>query len=513
MNSQTLGQMLQSSSQYYANQEAVVSPGMKLTFKEYNILTNQLANYLLHNGVQKGDRVAYLVGINGAAPISLMAIAKIGAIAVPLNFMWSKEMTEWALDHIDAKFVLYEDRFAPLVKEKILLDSIPSAQIVENHELSKRFLGELRTYSMDYPDIEVEPNDPITIVFTSGTTGLPKGVVSTHKAFIASAIKTSGTTENKPGDRFLLALPTFHISGIVIMLSQPLLKYTLVFLPQLDPKGLLDIMEQEKINLTFMPPTLLSIIVQMIEQSDYLLPSLDRFISGGSKVPVRTIKNLEEMGFKVLEVYGATETNGIVSCWKPEFGYDSCHTVGKVYLYPEVKILDRETRKELPIGQIGELAVSGDTIFQEYWKNPEATKEAFHEGYYLTGDAAKVDTDGFIEIVDRYKDVIYFSGFGGVYPSEVEKVIFEIEGIEEACVVGVQHPDFGEFPCAFVRVKEGMIIDKSQILNHVHAQLERYKLGDVVLVKDPLPKIVTGKIDKGKLKAMFLERMKRMKQL
>ncbi|WP_044640841.1 class I adenylate-forming enzyme family protein [Risungbinella massiliensis] len=503
--SSTLGGMLRSSALHYGNMEALVSPSLRITYKEYEKITNQLAHFLIDKGIQKGDRVGMMLGINPAYPIALMAVAKTGAIAVVMNYMWSQDLAEWAVDHTDCKYLFYEDQFAPKVKPKLMQSGIPSTQMVEQHTLTKHFWKEIENYPVTPPKISITGNEPVAITFTSGTTGRPKGVLANHNAFFSSGINTTATLETKPGDRFLLAMPLFHISGTIVIAYQPFMKYTLVFLPQLEPMKLLDIMENEKVNLTFMPPTLLSVMLTLIDQSDHLLANFERFVSGGTKVPIPVIKGFEELGFKVVEVYGSTESTGIVASWKPDFGYDTCHTVGKPYLFPEVVVLDRETREILPNGEIGELAIRGPQLFMGYWKNEKATKESFHQDYFLTGDAARMDDEGFIEIIDRYKDVIFFSGFGGVYPSEIEKILLEIPGIVEASVVGAYHPRWGEFPCAFVYLEEQVNLTKEDILAQVHSQVDRYKLAEVIILSHQLPRNATGKLDKNRMKEIYQE--------
>ncbi|MGA8943364.1 MAG: AMP-binding protein, partial [Thermoactinomyces sp.] len=442
----TIGNSLRSYARFHPAQEALVSPGFRISYQEYESLTNQYAHYLLEQGVKKGDRVSLLIGVNASYPLSLMSLAKIGAIAVPISYHWKQELIHWALDHVETNYILVEDQYCHFIQDYIESKNIRSIIVCNQHKVSSGLLEKLKGYPTTPPDIEVKPEDPCTIIFTSGTTGKPKGVVTSHNAFFAGAI--TGSTTYLMHSRQLFSTPTFHMSAAFSVYTQSYLGISLIYLPELSPESLLETIEKERINCLILPPNLLSILLPIIYKSDYTLSSLKRFISGGTKVPESIIRDYKKLGFEVVQAYGATELTGPISCWNPKFGYDKIRTVGKVYLLPEVKILDPETREELPPGEVGEVAVRSPQLFTEYWKNPEETKKAFYQGWFLTGDAGRIDEQGFIEIVDRYKDVIFFSGFGGIFPGEIEDVIREMEEIEDVSVAGIHHPKWAEFPCA-----------------------------------------------------------------
>lgn len=501
--SSTLGKNLRSYAAFHPKQEAIVSPGFRITYQEYETLTNQFAHYLLEQGVKKGDRIPLFLGTNGSFPLSLLACAKIGAISVPINYRWNQELIDWSIGHLDAKYILLDSLFYPLVKHHIEKGTIQGTLVAENHQICPDFIKKLKNYPSTPPNIEVNPDDPCTITFTSGTTGKPKGVVSTHNAFLASGMVMAPFIDYY--SRYLLATPLFHISGLMINCYQFYLGLTLVFLPELELNSFLNIIDKEQINFAFLPPNIFKLLLPIIYKSGASLSSLKMFLSGGTRVPVHTIQEYEKLGFELMQGYGATEGSGVLFAWTPKMGYDKAHTAGKPYLFPEFKILDPETRAELPQGEIGELAYRGPQLFKEYWKNPEATEKAFYNGWFLTGDAARVDEDGFIEIVDRYKDVIFFAGYGGIYPSEVEEVIREIPDIEDVSVVGVDDPQWSEIPCAFVRLKNESILTKIDILHYVHQKLERHKLMDVIFCDQPLPRNANGKIDKSQLKKLYLK--------
>lgn len=291
----TLGNALKSYAQFHPAQEALVSPGFRINYREYESITNQFAHYLSEQGVKKGDRVPFLIGINASFALTVMALAKIGAIAVPMNYRWNQEWIHWAIDDLEADYILVEDQFYPLVQDYVESGKVRSTLVCEHHKVSPDLLAKLQKYPDTPPDIEVKPEDPCTIVFTSGTTGRPKGVVSSHNAFFASGISCTSFVIDMYS-RHLVATPSFHISGIAPVCFQAYLGLSLVFPPELTPVSLLETIDKEKVNTVFLPPSLLGILLPIINKSDSTFISLKRFISGATKVPENIIKNYETLG-------------------------------------------------------------------------------------------------------------------------------------------------------------------------------------------------------------------------
>jgi long-chain acyl-CoA synthetase len=390
----------------------------------------------------------------------------------PEPLYWKPEMIRWAIDDLEADFLLVEDQFYPLIQTEAETGKIRHTIVCEQHKVSPGLLRTLQKYPDTPPEIEVKLEDPCTIVFTSGTTGTPKGVISSHHAHFASGISCTSLVLDRYS-RHLVATPSFHISAIAPVCFQSFLGLTLVFPPELTAESLVQTIGKEKVNTAFLPPDALGILRSLIRQSDSAFSSLKRILSGGAKVPENVIKSGESPDFEVVQVYGATELNGIISLWKPEMGLDKIHTVGKTYLFPEVKILDPETKK------------------------------AFHQGWFLTGDAGRIDKDGFLEIVDRYKDVIYSPEIGGIFPAEVEQVIRELPDVEDVSVTEVLHPQWSEIPCAFVKPAQGASLTKTEILQYVYQKLGPHKLKDVLFCRQPLPRNANGKVDKSQLRRMY----------
>lgn len=410
-------------------------------------------------------------------------------------------MIQWSIEHTEPKVIFYDDPYKEMLKSLNLSESILTVQTSYFHDLDSDFETDLQTCSSAYPDVNISGEDPVGITFTSGTTGKPKGVVFTHNNLYAAGICNGFMTEiRQTGLRMLYATPLFHASGTSVLGYQVLSGATYIFLPQLDPHLMLDTMEKEKVQSTFLPPALLNLMLPMIYQKEEVLSSLQEISTGGSILSPSVVRDYATLGYNVVQGYGLTENSGTVTFWDTRMGYHTCDSVGKPFLN-EIKVLHPHTREEVPVGQIGELAVRGPMVFKEYWRNPEATEKAFHNGWLLTGDAVRVDEEGFVYLIDRYKDVIFFSGLDAIYPSEVEKVLEKMDEIVDVSVVGVRHDRWGELSCAFV-VRKSERVTREQILQFAHTRMEKHKLADVLFV-DELPRNPLGKVEKPKLRELY----------
>jgi acyl-CoA synthetase (AMP-forming)/AMP-acid ligase II len=480
----------------------LIGPNRRISYGEYETITNQIAHYLLSQGIKKGDRIAMFPEANITFPLFYFAAAKIGAIMVPINWRWSPDLITTVLNEIEPKMIFYDGSFKELVQSLRIPVQIPVIQTSEYYDLPVQFENILRQFPSTYPNVKVSVDDPIVITYTSGSTGKPKGVVTTHKNIQAAAINNNFMGTNyEHGGRILFVSMLTHISATSVIAYQGMVGLTLIFLPEMHPTILLDTIEKEKVNWVFMVPPLLRLLLPIIYKSDHSLASLKEINTGGSPVPRSLIREYEKLGFNITQTYGCTEATGAITYWHPSMGLDTSHSVGKAFLY-EIAILDRETREKLPTGEVGELAVRGPAVFKEYWKDPEATKKALHDGWLLTGDAAYIDEKGFVYIVDRYKDVIFFGGMGAIFPSKVEAVIRQLDSVADVAVVGVKHETWGEIPCAFIVPKPDQNLTREQVFAHVYSQLPKHNLADLIFVQE-LPRNALGKVDKPQLRKLY----------
>jgi acyl-CoA synthetase (AMP-forming)/AMP-acid ligase II len=483
--------------------DALVGPKRRFTYAEFEAMSNRIGHWLLDRGVKKGDRVMMLAETNVIFPLLYFGAAKIGAITVAANWRWSPELLQWAVGYTEPSVIFYDESFRDLV-HSLNLDGTLTVQTSFQKDLEPEFETTLHTYPSTPPQVEVRSEDPACITFTSGTTGRPKGAVITHNNIYAAGIHYGFfTPAREAGYRLLYVTPLFHISGTANIGFMPLCGYTFVFMPQLEPALLLETIDRERVNSVFLVPAMLGLMLPFIYQSGLTLSSLKEILTAGSPVPENLIREYEALGFHIVQGYGMTESTGNITIWFPTMGYDTCSSVGKPFMN-EIRILDRRTREVLPPGEIGELAVRGPIVFKEYWRDPDATREAFHDGWLLTGDAARIDERGFVHIVDRYKDVIYISAVDAIYPSQVEAVLRELDGVADVALVGVQHERFGELPCAFI-VPEADLT-REQVFEFARSRMEKHKVMEVIFTEQ-LPRNPLGKVDKPVLRKLFQERI------
>lgn len=493
-----MGSVLRNRANLHPNLEAVVGPTARFTYREFNHRVNQLAHYLRDQNVKKGDRVAILCHTDHPFITILWAALKIGAIAVPLNYRLHGEELKWIVGHSRPTAIFYDGDFSSAVSTMDDIESLKErAQVTFNDQLHPDFSSIFDTYPTEEPEIELDGEDPAILTYTSGTTGKPKGVISTHTnlyhpgpaAFLHVGIHT--------GDRVLLPTPLFHISGIVMVTNAPWAGTTTVCMPKFHPDQILDLVEKERINQMVGIGPMLQMILGAIMKDDRELETLRLIISGGASVPIPLMKQYHSLGFPIMQIYGLSEYTSVATFWHPDLmGMDTCGSVGK-NMVGEVKVVDPDTGRELPRGEVGEVLIRGPQLFQGYWNNPEATARALREGWFHTEDAGKVDKKGCLHIVGRFKDVIHVSS-EKVFPAEVEDVISELDDVLEVAVIPIKDTFWGELPRACVVKQPGSPLQEEDILRHTHRKLAKHKLAEVVIT-DTLPKNGIGKVLKNVL--------------
>ena len=478
--------------------EAVVTAEVRWTYREFNERVNRLAHFLLECGIRKGDRVALLCLTDHPFATIFMATAKIGAIAVPLNYRLQPAELEGIVGDSKPKILFYDGEFSDQVKGLESIDSLKHlVQVSFGEELHPDYAVIFGKYPATETGVEVLPEDPFCLTYTSGTTGKPKGVITTHENWFTSSVNTFVPMGFRYGDRFMIPTPLFHISGIVILTSLSIVGYTLVLMPRFHPVHVWELAEKERVTHMFAVPVMLKFMLPALIESEREVESLREIITGGSLVPVELIQQYESLGFPLTVVYGASEFSGLATFWNQGMGEEKRGSVGKI-LIGEIKIIDPETGEELPAGEIGEVLLKGPQMFKGYWNNPEETRKVIRDGWYHTGDAGKLDRDRFLHVVDRYKDVIHVSG-EKVFPVQVEAVIGEIKGVSEVAVVAVKDRMWGELSRGYVVKQADVNLTEEEVLQYTHSKLARYKLSEVVFV-DELPKNSVGKVLKYRLR-------------
>ncbi|SFJ49595.1 class I adenylate-forming enzyme family protein [Thermoflavimicrobium dichotomicum] len=500
-----LGQLLVDRARTTPALEAIVDPEHRCTFQEFNHRVNQLANGLVDLGILAGDRVAILSKNRLDLMATYYAVWKIGAILVPLNTRLHIEELCYMLENCQAKAVIYDEAFVEYRTRMKEISSLDFMICMGNEKDSEdiHFDTLLRQGSQEEPSSDVQETDPAVIIYTSGTTGRPKGVIHSHVSLFESALGTLLSGEYREGDRFLCALPMFHISGAVTPLIGALHGITLVLLPEFHPAYTWEIIAKERITRMFAVPVMLNIMFQVPGWIDLDISSLRSISCGGTFVPEEMIRRFHEYGIHVLQIYGCTE-HGVATVYRSDrMGIEKCHTAGKEIFFTQVKIVSPITGDVLPPGKVGEIALKRSHSFLGYWNNPEETAKVLKDGWFYTGDLGKIDEEGFLMIVDRLKDM-FVCGGENVYPAEVEAILQAIEGVKEVAVIGVPDDELGEIPLVFIVKEPDSDLTQEDILKHCYGRLATFKCGKNVVFIDQMPRNAIGKIDKNVLREKYV---------
>ena len=339
-------------------------------------------------------------------------------------------------------------------------------------------------------------------MYTSGTTGLPKGVMHTHNTTMWSVITANTTADTQYGDRYLICLPMFHVGALNPMLSIVNLGGTGVIMSEFDPVKIWEVYGDEKITVTLAVPAMLNFMLLTYDADAHDTSSLRWVMSGAAPVPESLITTYAEMGIEIHQVYGLTETAGPACLISPEDALERVGSTGKAFFYTEVRVVD-EDGNDCGVDEPGEVWVAGPHIMTGYWNRPEATAETVVDGWLHTGDVAVIDADGFVYIQDRVKDMI-ISGGENVYPAEIENVILSMDGVNEVAVIGLPSEKWGESPLAIV-VKGDEDLTAEDVLAYTDGKLARFKQPKGVEFTDVIPRNPTGKVLKRVLRDQFAD--------
>ncbi len=485
------------------NKVAVKDKFRQLTFKEWNERSNRLANALTSLGVGKGDKFAILA-YNCIEWMEIYAAAsKGGQVAVPVNFRLAGPEIEYIVNHSDSKAFIFAKEFIEAINSIRPSLNIPETKYVcfgnERAPDGWRHSEELIAgASPTEPPVVVDGGDPWMIMYTSGTTGKPKGAVRNHEATIAEFLINIVELGFIQDDIGLLVMPMCHINSVF---------YSFVFtymgascfvynMTAFDPEDLLKTIEKERITFTSLVPTHYIMILSHPNRDRYNVSSVRKLLC--SSAPVRRSTKLEIMnyfkGVDFFEIYGSTEA-GSVTLLRPEEQLNKVGSIGREVMGTDrIKLLD-EGGNEVPDGEVGELFARTPEIFTEYWKDPEKTKQSFRGEWFSAGDMAKRDSDGYYYLVDRKANMI-ITGGENVFPSEVENVVGSHPAVKDVAVIGIPHEKWGEGVKAVVILKEGYETSEADLISYCKGKIAGYKVPKFVdFIKDEeMPRTATGKI-------------------
>lgn len=496
-----MAEALARNAQRFPEKLAVVDERRKLTHKDFHLRSNRLGNYLLRQGVAKGDRVALACGNRAEHLEFIFALAKIGAVSVPFDYGWSAQEVGAMIRFFEPSAFLIEERqetrniWEPvhdhLKPERILtLNPVNAAKAMPYEEA-------VAASADGDPSVEIDGKDPFIVMITSGTTGFPKGCVIDHETYALRSLNNAISKGLNERERGLLTLPLHFNAGRGSAMSLLYLGGTLFLLDKFNDDTFVDILEREKITYTILVPALCQRLLRN--------PKLDRIdksslnyvgITGGHLTPALAQAIMENLSPHIYEAYASTDC-GQIAILKPADRATHGDTVGQTIWAVLIKILDDDCR-EVSVGEFGEICLRSPMAIQGYYRNPEATEEFFRGGWCHTGDIGFLDGEGYMHVTGRKKNMIKSGGIS-IFPEEIEEVLSAHPGIADAAVIACHHPEWGESVKALVLPKAGATLEPESVIRFCKERLAHYKAPKSVEVVSSLPRTALGKIDRGQL--------------
>jgi malonyl-CoA/methylmalonyl-CoA synthetase len=480
---------------------ALESPdGLSLTYGQLFERSGRAANALVALGVEPGERVAVQIDKSPDVIVLVLACLRAGAVLLPLNTAYTLIELEYFLS--DAKPALTICRPDALEAVRALADKL-GLTAVESLDASRGggFAERIAAAPADFATVACVADDLAAILYTSGTTGRSKGAMLTHDNLASNALALVDIWRFTSADVLIHALPVFHTHGLFVATNVALLSgATMIFLPRFDADAIVAALPRATSLMGV--PTFYSRLVTHEGVTPAATAHMRLFVSGSAPLLAETHDSWRaRTGHAILERYGMTETNMIAS--NPYDGDRRAGTVGFPLPGVSLRIAEAETGREVAQGEIGVIEVKGPNVFKGYWLMPEKTMQEFRaDGFFITGDLARIDERGYIAIVGRAKDLIISGGFN-VYPIEIEAEIDALDGVAESAVVGLPHPDFGEGVTAIVVMAPGALLSEESVLAALQDRLARYKLPKRVFFREALPRNAMGKVQKKALRDEF----------
>ncbi len=509
-----LGDLLWRSAARTPKKTAIVYGGLRQTFAELDDVVNRTANALADRGVSKGDHIAMLSHNNHAFVVVRFALARLGAVMVPINFMLNASEVAYILDNAEASGLIAEDALAATADAAIaeaklklkvkgaireMLSATPSGW-----ECVQDWMEHPNSIA---PDVEIDDDEPVQMLYTSGTESRPKGALLSARCLYSHYTSCIVDGEMSSDDVEVHALPLYHCAQLDCFLTPDIyLGATSIVLASPEAGTLLRTIEAERVTKIFCPPT---VWISLLRHSDFDttdLSSLTKGYYGASIMPVEVLKELSARlpNVRLFNFYGQTEMSPVATILKPEDQMRKPGSAGRPAINVETAIFDDEDRP-VPPGVVGEIVHRGPHVTLGYWKNPEKTAEAFRNGWFHSGDLGVIDDEGYLSVVDRKKDMIKTGG-ENVASREVEEMIFTHSAVSEVAVFGVPHPRWIEAVMAVVVPRAGHSVSEEEVMQFCRERMASYKAPKLVEVIDELPKNASGKILKRELRERFSHR-------
>jgi long-chain acyl-CoA synthetase len=513
----TIGKIFELTVKNYPKKEAVldVTKGIRWTYEQWNEEVNKLANALFSSGVKKGDIVSTYLFNTIELANAFFACAKIGAVLNPINFRLKSQELAFILQDASPKVLLFEKALEPQVTA--IHQDFPDIsfwyvdQDTPNYAIN--YYDRIQTASTNAPQIEVTENDLYAIMYTSGTTGRPKGAMHRHRDMVEHSLMCIAAKRLTPNDRGLVAAPMFHCAELhCCFLPRVHVGGSNVIIHHFDPKIVLKVIQEEKITLMFGAPTMWNMILQE-KYEEYDLSSLRLGLYGAAPMaPVLVKACKEKLGIDLIQAYGMTEMGPAITFLNEHDQLKKAGSAGKPGFNHEIRVVrpnengPSEPDDVLPPFEVGEIIVKGPCMMVGYYKRPEATEKALYKGWYHSGDLGYFDEDGYLYVADRVDDMV-ITGGENVYPREVEDVLHEHEGVLDVAVLGEPDEKWGEKVIAVVVKKDPNLTaeDLEQFCKNSD-KLADYKRPRKYIFVDALPRNASGKIQKFLLRQQFTEK-------
>jgi len=496
-----------------AGRVAVVSDDTALRYEELADRIDRLANALADRGVTKGDRVAYLGDNHQAFLESLFATTTLGAIFVPFNTRLAPPEIRYALQDSGSRVLIHSDTLQEVAVSGSTGTGVGHRIVVRENGGDSRPAGAagrsvvvedlddvLLIGAPEHPDIAVTEADPALILYTSGTTGFPKGALLSHRNVTWNCVNVLVDYDVTSSDVALMISPMFHAASLTMGVLPALLKGASVVLEaRFDPGRALQLIEKYKITNLSGVPTTYQLICEHPAWATTDISSLTKLTCGGSAVPMRVISAYEERGLSFSGGYGMTETAPGATSLQPHMSREKAGSAGLPHFFTDVRIAD-PVGGLLGDGEVGEIQIQGPNVIAGYWNRPDASAESFADGtWFRSGDMGYFDPDGYLFISDRLKDMI-ISGGENIYPAEIEQLILQLDAVGSVAVIGVPDEKWGEIPVAVVELRPGHQLADDAIRQHLTGLVAKYKIPKTVTIVDGLPRTASGKIRKGDLR-------------
>jgi fatty-acyl-CoA synthase len=498
-----LSDLIERNAAFTPDKPAIVFEGDTLTYAAFAARIEQTARALKNEfSIARGDRVAILSLNRPDYLVLLYACARLGAILVPLNWRLAVAEQAFILSDAAVKMLVLENNFAAILP--VLEKSLPDAKVVGLDFAPPRgipFDALLTQAHGDGRNPHTDLTCPLLIVYTSGTTGRPKGAVLRQEALLWNGVMSQHMHGLTSDDHVLTVLPFFHVGGLNIQ-TTPALHHgaTVTIHSRFTPEAALGTIARDRPTLTVLVPATIQAVTEHPDWPTTDLSSLKAISTGSTIVPPHLIERFLARGVPVLQVYGSTETCPIAVYTRLSGDLSRVGSTGLPGLACEAIVID-DDGVELPPDMPGEIAVRGPNVFFEYWGNAEATREALHDGWYRTGDIGLRDSDGYFWVHERKKNLI-ISGGENIYPAEVERVLLEHSGVAECGVIGRPDPRWDEVPVAYVIRRAGCDVEAEELKTHVLTQLARFKVPRAFVFVDDLPRTALGKVQHSVLRQM-----------